>query len=65
MLMPVRCFTCGKPVAEYKDEYAERVAKGEPAEKVLDSLGITRYCSRRMFVSHVELIDEILPFPRY
>ncbi len=32
-----------------------------PAE-ILDSLGIKRYCCRRMFLSHIELVDEALQF---
>jgi len=34
----------------------------EDAKKVLDSLGVTRYCCRRMLLSHVEIADEILKF---
>ncbi|MDH7478316.1 MAG: hypothetical protein QHH17_08055, partial [Candidatus Bathyarchaeota archaeon] len=29
---------------------------------VLDSLGIKRYCCRRMLLSHVDIIDEVLRF---
>ncbi|PIO02311.1 DNA-directed RNA polymerase subunit N [Candidatus Micrarchaeota archaeon CG09_land_8_20_14_0_10_60_16] len=65
MLVPVRCWSCGKPVAEHWDEYKERVDKGEEAEKVMDDLGIDRYCCRRMMVSQPDLIDEILPFRRF
>ncbi|MGB9576978.1 MAG: DNA-directed RNA polymerase subunit N [Candidatus Micrarchaeia archaeon] len=65
MMIPVRCFTCGKPVAEKYDEYVERVSKGESSAKVLNDLGMDRYCCRRMFLSHVELIDEILPYSRF
>jgi DNA-directed RNA polymerase subunit N len=64
-MIPVRCFTCGKPVAEKYDEYVERVSKGESSAKVLNDLGMDRYCCRRMFLSHVELIDEILPYSRF
>jgi len=28
----------------------------------LDDLGVTRYCCRRMLLSHVEIIDEIIKF---
>ncbi len=65
MLIPVRCFTCGKPVAQDWDEFKEKTAKGEPAGKVLDELGFNRYCCRRMFLSQVDLIDEILPYQRF
>ncbi len=65
MLIPVRCFTCGKPVAEDYEQYASRVKAGEKADAVLDELGYDRYCCRRMFLSQVNLIDEILPYKRF
>ncbi|MCD6368699.1 MAG: DNA-directed RNA polymerase subunit N [Thermoproteales archaeon] len=70
MIIPVRCFTCGAVIGDKWEEFARRVARGEDPGKVLDSLGITRYCCRRMILSHVELIDEILRYekpqePRY
>ncbi len=39
-----------------------RIKQGEDAGNVLDSLGMKRYCCRRMLLSHVEIIDEILKF---
>ena len=65
MLIPVRCFTCGKPVAEASEEYEKRVKNGEEPAKVLDELGIDRYCCRRMLLSQVPLIDEVLAYKRY
>jgi DNA-directed RNA polymerase subunit N len=62
MIIPVRCFTCGKVIADKWDEFKKEVAKGENPSKVLDSLGIKRYCCRRMFLSNVELIEEALKF---
>lgn len=65
MLIPVRCFTCGKPIAQDWEEFKLRTSKGEPAGKVLSDLGFDRYCCRRMFLSQVDLIDEIMPYPRF
>ena len=62
MIIPVRCFTCGKVVASVYEEFKKRVEAGEDAKAVLDSLGVDRYCCRRMIISHVDLIDEIMPF---
>jgi len=62
MIIPVRCFSCGKVVGDKWEPFARRVAGGEQAKDVLDDLGLTRYCCRRMLLSHVELIDEILKF---
>ncbi len=64
MLFPVRCFSCGKPIGHLWEEYKERTEKGEDPGKVLDSLGVERYCCRRMFISHKDFIDEIMPFTR-
>jgi DNA-directed RNA polymerase subunit N len=62
MMVPVRCFTCGKVLAQYWDTYQERLARGEKAGAILDSLGISRYCCRRMLLTHVDLIDDVGPY---
>jgi len=60
MMIPVRCFTCGYPIGHKWKEFEERVKKGEDPKKVLDSMGIKRYCCRRMFLSHVDLVRETM-----
>ncbi len=62
MMIPVRCFTCGKVVSDKWEEYDRRVKSGEKVSNVLDDLGLIRYCCRRMLISNVEIIDEILKF---
>lgn len=62
MIIPVRCFTCGKVVGDKWEDFARRIKDGEDAGAVLDSLDVTRYCCRRMLLSHVEIIDEIIKF---
>ena len=62
MIIPVRCFTCGKVVGSAFQPFIERTRAGEDPEKVLDELGLKRYCCRRMILSHAELIEEVLPF---
>jgi DNA-directed RNA polymerase subunit N len=62
MLVPVRCFTCGTLVADKYSEYVSRVKSGEDPAKIMDSLGIYRYCCRRIFVSTVETIDQVIPY---
>jgi DNA-directed RNA polymerase subunit N len=65
MMMPVRCFTCGAVVADRWEEYDKRVnVEHEDSAKVLDDMGIKRYCCRRMFISNVELIDEFMEMGR-
>lgn len=60
MIIPVRCFSCGKVIGDKWKPYVERVSKGEKPKDVLDDLGLKRYCCRRMIITHVEIIDEIL-----
>ncbi len=62
MMFPIRCFTCGAPIGHLWEEYLRRVKAGEDPRKVLDDLGIKRYCCRRMFLSSVEYIDELLAY---
>jgi len=59
MIVPVRCFTCGKVVGSAYPEYVKRAKMGEDSKKVLDGMGFDRYCCRRMIVSHADLISEI------
>jgi len=62
VLVPVRCFTCGNLVSDKFEEYQSRVKSGEEPIKILDSLGIERYCCRRMLLTTVETIQQVLPF---
>jgi len=62
MIIPLRCFSCGFLVGDKWEDFARRVKEGEDAGKVMDNLGVKRYCCRRMLLSHVEIIDEILKF---
>ncbi len=69
MMIPVRCFTCGKVIGGDWEIFKTRVGGGEDPAKVLTELGITRVCCRRMFVSHpydmatdTEPIDETIKY---
>ncbi len=43
-------------------EYKSRTEGGEESGAVLDSLGFSRYCCRRMLFTSVETIRQIVPF---
>jgi len=64
MIIPIRCFTCGKLIADKWEEFSERIRSGQKAEEIYQDLGITRFCCKRMLVSHVNLIDDLLAFSR-
>jgi DNA-directed RNA polymerases I, II, and III subunit RPABC5 len=75
MIIPVRCFTCGKVLADKWNHYQKEIQKTNTEDsvlnvnaktmqqtkegKALDSLGLKRYCCRRMMLSHVDLINII------
>jgi DNA-directed RNA polymerase subunit N len=73
MIIPIRCFTCGKVVAPLYDEYKKRcdeiqraIAAGEKPKEtpqnILDELGAERYCCRRMIIAHVDLLKDAAPY---
>ena len=62
MIIPVRCFTCGKVIGGLYEEFKRRLGEGESPREVMDDLGLERYCCRRIFVAHVDLIQDVAPF---
>ncbi len=65
MMIPVRCFSCGKPIGHLWEEYKKRVESGEDPKKVLDELGLKRYCCRQVFLGHVDLIDTVAKYKKF
>jgi|UniRef100_A0A6C0BF38 DNA-directed RNA polymerase subunit N (RpoN/RPB10) len=72
MIIPVRCFTCGKVLADKWEYYENRCKEIEkenievpkhfdkhPKGKVLDELQLTKMCCRRHMLGHVDLIETI------
>ena len=62
VLVPVRCFTCGRLIADKYEDYQNKIKAGEEPVKVLDELGMDRYCCRRMLLTSVETIQQVIPF---
>ena len=65
MIIPIRCFSCGKPIAHLYKSFKERVEKGEEPKKVLDDLDLKRYCCRSVFVSHIDLLETVAKFKKF
>jgi DNA-directed RNA polymerase subunit N (RpoN/RPB10) len=73
MIIPVRCVTCGKVIGDKWRYYKAKVlAAGgaDPLEdmapecarlrkETMDELGLVRYCCRRHFMGHVDLIERL------
>jgi DNA-directed RNA polymerase subunit N len=64
MIIPVRCMGCGKPIGHLWEEYNKRVEAGEDAGKVLNDLGLERYCCRAALLGHADLLPEITKFKK-
>jgi len=62
MIIPVRCFSCGSVIAHKWEEYKQSVADGKTESEAMDAVGLKRDCCRRMYVGHLDLIEEVAPF---
>ena len=62
MIIPVRCFTCGKVVADKYEAFKQGVEQNEDPSVVLDRIGLNRYCCRRMLLAHIDIIDSFMAF---
>ncbi|MBS2600069.1 DNA-directed RNA polymerase subunit N [Salmonella enterica subsp. enterica serovar Typhimurium] len=60
MIIPVRCFTCGKVVGNKWEAYLGLLQAEYTEGDALDALGLKRSCCRRMLLSQVDLIEKLL-----
>ena len=65
MIIPIRCWSCGKPIAQLWESFQAKIAKGEDRKKILDEMGLKRYCCRSMMLGHVDLIDTAAQFKKF
>lgn len=64
MLVPIRCFSCGKPIGHLWEEYQKDVRGGKNKKNSLDRLGLERYCCRSVFLSHMDLVRKVGAFKK-
>lgn len=62
IIIPIRCFSCGKVIAHLYEKFKEKIEAGESVEKALNELGLKRYCCRQVFLGHIDLLKEIAKF---
>jgi DNA-directed RNA polymerase I, II, and III subunit RPABC5 len=62
MIIPVRCFTCGKVIGNKWEWYVTLTQQEVSERDALDELGLRRYCCRRMVLTHVDLITKLLVY---
>ena len=64
MIIPVRCYSCGKVIGHLWDKYQSSLTNGVTSDEALTNIGLKRYCCRRMVLSHVDLIDKLLMYSK-
>ena len=61
-MIPIRCFTCNKLIADKWNYFlSQKNGSGEYGVD-LDNIGFTRFCCRRMFLTHVDTIDDVIQY---
>lgn len=64
MLFPIRCWTCNHPIGHLYNQYTvDTNALGIHRKTCLDNMNVHRYCCRRMFLTHPQMLaDEVASF---
>jgi DNA-directed RNA polymerase I, II, and III subunit RPABC5 len=61
MIIPIRCVTCAKVIADKWEEYLKLIKEENSEEIAFKKIGFNRYCCKRMFLTHVDINQPIIP----
>jgi DNA-directed RNA polymerase subunit N len=67
MIIPIRCFTCGRTISHKWLEYEEKLQQiknnsespDDAIKELLENLGFEKYCCKRMFVTQGNFINNM------
>ena len=62
MLIPVRCLTCNKVIGNLWEPYTKMLKEGFSENDSMNKLNLTRYCCKRMLLTHVDLIPKLIKY---
>lgn len=70
MIIPMRCFTCGKEIADLWPIYCEvkerckddNLTETQTHDELNKALKLKRFCCKRMLITHVEIIDQLIKY---
>jgi DNA-directed RNA polymerase subunit N len=65
MIIPIRCFSCGKPIAHLYAKYKELIESGKTPKQALDELGLKRYCCRAKFLGQTDTLELVNKFKKF
>ena len=56
-MIPVRCFTCNKILGRYEETFKKYTGR---EEEFFQEFGFTRYCCRKILLTHVDIFQTAL-----
>ena len=62
-MFPVRCYTCNALLGHKHAAYAAQTRSGTAPRDALAHLEVDRMCCRRMFLGHIDLMEDRLRYP--
>ena len=65
MIIPIRCFSCGKPIAHLYKKFKELIESGVSHKDALDQLGLERYCCRAQFLGQTDTLELVNKFKKF
>ena len=65
MIIPIRCFSCGKPIAHLYSKYKKLVENDTSKKDALDELGIKRYCCRAQILGQTDTLELVNKFKKF
>jgi DNA-directed RNA polymerase subunit N (RpoN/RPB10) len=62
MIIPIRCYTCNKIIADKYRKYQMLIKEGKmtPQDILEKELKLSRYCCKTMMISHVDIVENII-----
>lgn len=59
MIIPVRCFTCNKVIANKWNMYEKLLEEGMEIKDIYKKLEIKSYCCQRMFMTQINFSEKL------
>jgi len=66
MIVPIRCWSCGKPIGHLWEEFLQKTTnRTKNIKETLDEMGLDRYCCRAQFLGHSDLHETVAEFKKF